>query len=104
MEEQIFNIIIHAGNARGLSYDALRAARKENYVECDKLLKESKEEMSLAHNTQTELIQTETQGKNVDKSLLLIHAQDQLMTTMAEQTLILEMIEMQKEINLLKNI
>lgn len=103
MEEMIFNIIAHGGNARALAYEALEEARKGNYDRVDELMEECKEEMNVAHNTQTELVQRDLRGEDVNISLLLVHAQDQLMTTMAEQTLLLQMIEMQKEINHLKN-
>ena len=102
MEERIFEIIIHGGNARGMAYEALEKARAGEYEEVERLLAECKSEMTLAHNTQTKLVQDEIRGDEIKISLLLIHAQDQLMTTMAEQTLILQMIDMQKEINLLK--
>lgn len=102
MEERIFEIIIHGGNARGMAYEALEKARVGDYDEVERLLAECKAEMTLAHNTQTKLVQDEIRGDEIKISLLLIHAQDQLMTAMAEQTLILQMIEMQKEINDLK--
>lgn len=102
LETIIFNIIIHGGNARALAYEALEKARESDYEEVERLLEECRQEMTLAHNTQTKLVQDEVKGENVKISLLLIHAQDQLMTSMTEQTLIQQMIEMQKEINALK--
>ncbi|SFH54729.1 PTS lactose/cellobiose transporter subunit IIA [Pisciglobus halotolerans] len=102
LETIIFDIIIHSGNARALAYDALEKARSGEYKEIDRLMNECKEEMTLAHNTQTKLVQDEVRGEDVKISLLLIHAQDQLMTSMTEQTLIQQMIEMQKEINTLR--
>lgn len=103
LETIIFEIIVHGGNARALAYEALEKARLNEYEETDRLMEECKKEMNLAHNTQTKLVQDEVRGNDVNISLLLIHAQDQLMTSMAEQTLILQMIEMQKEINTLRN-
>lgn len=102
MEEMIFNIIVHGGNARAFAYEALKEAREGNYDKADELMVQCKEEMTLAHNTQTELVQMDVRGEDVKISLLLVHAQDQLMTTMSEQSLIMQMIEMQKEINILK--
>lgn len=102
LETIIFDIIIHGGNARALAYEALEKAREADYEEVERLLEECRQEMTLAHNTQTQLVQDEVKGENVKISLLLIHAQDQLMTSMTEQTLIQQMIEMQKEINALK--
>lgn len=102
LETIIFEIISHGGNARALAYEALEKARAAEYEESDRLMEECQQEMNLAHNTQTKLVQDEIRGADVKISLLLIHAQDQLMTSMAEQTLIMQMISMQKELNDLK--
>lgn len=103
MEEKIFEIIVHSGNARSMLYEALEKTREGKSKEADQLLNEAKKEMTVAHNVQTNLVQAEINGdESVKVSLLLIHAQDQLMTTMSEETLIKQMIDMQKEINVLK--
>lgn len=104
MEKQIFEIIIHSGTARGKIYEALEKVRNnDSQNEIDELLAEAKDEMVLAHNVQTKLITDEING-DTKITLLLIHAQDQLMTTMSEQALIEQMIIMQQEINVLKKI
>ena len=95
LENQIFEIISHAGEARANLYDALKETRKRNYDKADKLMRSADKEMNAV---QTALI-TDDLKNEVKISLLLIHAQDQLMTTMSEQTLIQQMIEMQKQIN-----
>lgn len=97
-ENVIFDLIVHSGNARGLLYDALDAAENGSYEESDLLMKKAEDEMVVAHNVQTELIQDDLRG-NGNISLLLIHAQDQFMTTMSEQALIERLIKMQKKIN-----
>lgn len=103
MEQQIFEIILHGGDARGLAYEALELA-KEGQVEKARLkLKESQKELDLAHNTQTKLIQTEVAGEEYKISLLLIHAQDQLMTAISEKSLIENMVDMCESINELKS-
>lgn len=102
MEDQIFEIIVHSGTARGKIYDALEKARNDgSQNEIDELLADAKNEMVLAHNVQTKLITDEMNG-DTKITLLLIHAQDQFMTTMSEQSLIEQMIAMQQEINALK--
>lgn len=102
MEEQIFEIIVHSGVARSKIYEALEKARnKESANEVQRLLDEAKTEIVLAHNVQTKLITDEMNG-DTNITLLLIHAQDQFMTTMSEQSLIEQMIIMQQEINELK--
>lgn len=102
LEQQIFEIITHSGSARAMLYEALTEVQKGDVVKADELMDSSSKEMTLAHNVQTKLITADMNG-GTKISLLLIHAQDQLMTTMSEQTIIEQMIKMQKEINELKN-
>lgn len=99
MEEKIFEIISHGGDSRGYTFEALREARKNNMEEAEKLMAKAKEELHLAHNTQTSLIQSEINGEDVKMTLLMVHAQDQLMTAISENNLVEEMIEMYKVIH-----
>lgn len=101
LENQIFEIITHAGTARANLYEALEATREGDTDKSASLMKVADSEMTLAHNVQTELITADLHGET-KISLLLIHAQDQLMTTMSEQTLIQQMIKMQEELNALR--
>lgn len=99
MEEEIFEIISHGGDARGFAYDALKAAREKEIEKAAELLNKAQEELDLAHNTQTKLIQAELNGQDLKMSLLMVHAQDQLMTAIAEKNLIEQMVEMLKIIH-----
>lgn len=99
MEEEMFEIISHSGDSRGYSFEALKEARKNNMEEAEKLMDKANEELNLAHNTQTALIQAEINGQSVKMSLLMVHAQDQLMTAISENNLVKEMIEMYKIIH-----
>ncbi|MDT2757616.1 PTS lactose/cellobiose transporter subunit IIA [Enterococcus asini] len=83
MEEVIMQIILHAGNARSKSLLALRENRLGNLDQAETLLESAKEEVNQAHKSQTHLIQEEVRGNKQEVSLLLVHAQDHLMTAMA---------------------
>jgi PTS system cellobiose-specific IIA component len=98
LEQEIFRIILHAGNARGLAYEALEAAEEFDFKKSHELLKQAEEELAKAHQTQTKLIQAEMNGQTLEKSLLLIHAQDHFMTAMSEQKLIERMIRVVKKL------
>ncbi|MFS0784735.1 PTS lactose/cellobiose transporter subunit IIA [Bacillus sp. 1P06AnD] len=91
-ELDIFEIISHGGNSRSLAYEALSAAEEYDFEEAEQLMKKAEEELNAAHKTQTKLIQAELNGNPVEKSLLMIHAQDHLMTAISEQKLIEHMI------------
>lgn len=98
MENEIFELIAYGGNARSLAYEALEAAEDYDFNKADELLKQSQEELSHAHKTQTALIQRELNGKTIEKSLLLIHAQDHLMNAMTVKDLAVEMVELYQRI------
>lgn len=97
-EMEIFEIIAHGGNARGLAYEALIAAEEFDFDKADELIKLAADELNLAHKTQTKLIQDELNGNPSEKSLLMIHAQDHLMTAISEQKLIEHMIRIVKKL------
>lgn len=92
--ELSFEIIAFAGNAKGIAFEAIRKAKSGQIEEARKLLKESKEEVNKAHRCQTSLIQQEASGEKVETSVVLIHAQDHLMTTMNYQMLAEEFIDL----------
>lgn len=102
METTIFEIILHAGNARAEAYAALQAAQAGDFAAARESLKQAETEIGVAHRTQADLIQQEAQGDHVQVSLLLVHAQDHLMTAMSEKNLIENMVEMHKTIAQLK--
>lgn len=91
-ELEIFRIISYSGNARGRAYEALTAAEEFDFERAMNLINQAAEELSLAHKTQTKLIQAELNGVLCEKTLLMIHAQDHLMTAISEQKLIEHMI------------
>lgn len=102
MNEQemgIFKIISAAGDSRGSAFEALRLARKGKFDEADAKMKAAKDQSIDAHDVQTQLITAEINGDKTETSLLMVHAQDHLMTSILARDLIEEMIEMLKEQN-----
>ncbi|WP_440896893.1 PTS lactose/cellobiose transporter subunit IIA [Amphibacillus sp. Q70] len=94
--EVSMNIIIHAGNARSKAESALDAAERMNFETADTLLKEAKEDLVKAHNSQTKIIQDETRGISYPHNLLFTHAQDTLMTIKSEVNLTKRLLNMYK--------
>jgi PTS system cellobiose-specific IIA component len=97
-ETIIFEIILHAGNARAEAYDALNAASAGDFVKAAEHLRQAEEEVGVAHRVQADIIQREAQGEKTEISLLFVHAQDHLMTAIAEKNLIENMVGMHKTI------
>lgn len=101
-EEIIFSIIVHGGNARAKAYDALKAAQQYDFDSAKEFMQEAEKEIGKAHKIQTEIIQKEAGGEKVDITVLFVHAQDHLMTAIAEKSLIENMIELYKRIEKLE--
>jgi PTS system cellobiose-specific IIA component len=97
MENIVFSIILHAGNAKSNCFEALSAARAGNYAEAERLLEQAKKELLEAHQVQTGMLQKEAAGDKQQLSLLLIHAEDHLAGALLARDLIEEMIRMYKD-------
>ncbi|ABY95576.1 phosphotransferase system PTS lactose/cellobiose-specific IIA subunit [Thermoanaerobacter mathranii subsp. mathranii str. A3] len=96
LEQIVFTIISHAGNARSICFDALKHAKEGNFVEAENCLNKASEELLEAHHVQTDMIHKEAQGEKQEVTLLLIHAEDHLMNAILAKELITEMIELYK--------
>lgn len=92
--EIAMQIILHAGDARIKTEQALHEAKKFNYKNAKDLLCEARECLRQAHISQTEVIQNETRGVTYEPCLLFNHAQDTVMTIMSEEKLAEQIVEM----------
>lgn len=97
LEEIVFTIISHAGNAKSLCFQALQLAKRGSFKEADELIKKANKELCETHNIQNAMIQKEASGEKQELSLLLMHAEDHLMNAMLAKDLIVELIDMHKE-------
>ena len=93
-EEISFQLIAASGTARSLAYQALAAAKEGDFERADDLMAQSKQAGIDAHRAQTDLLTQEAQGNHLAVDVLLVHAQDHLMTAMLAQELIAEIIEL----------
>lgn len=93
-----FEIISNVGMAKSLAIEGIREVREGNYEEAKKKLEECKTFMLEAHHAHADLIQKEVNGEKVEFSLLLMHAEDQMLSSETTITLANEIIEMYKEL------
>lgn len=92
--EIAFGIITYAGEAKFTVKEALRIAREGKFEEAKEKLNEAKETLNSAHKFQTQLITKEANGENTQMSVVLVHSQDHLMTTMSYMDVAEELIAM----------
>lgn len=97
-ENTVMELLIHAGQARSDAMEAMAASRHKEWAVAERLIKSSEKACRQAHKIQTLLIgQDEGSGK-ITVNLILVHAQDHLMTAMLCQDLAKEIIELRKEL------
>lgn len=98
-EQIVFGIIASAGEARSKAYEALELAKEGRFDEADAIMAEANEASVAAHNIQTELLTHEAQGDHATVDVLLVHAQDHLMTSILALELINELIGLYRRID-----
>lgn len=89
-------IIMHAGNARNEALEALEEAKQFNFIEAEARMLKADESITMAHKSQTDIIQKEASGYGYEPSLLFAHAQDTLMTIKSELNLSKQLIDILK--------
>jgi PTS system cellobiose-specific IIA component len=98
LEETVMELIINSGESRSCAMQALYAAKAGKWDEVDGLLDESTAASKRAHKVQTALIGLDEGTGKVPVNLILVHAQDHIMTSMLARELIEELIEVHKKL------
>lgn len=98
MELIAFEIISNVGMAKSLIIEAIREGRSGNYELANQKVKEANEFFVRGHHSHTELIQREASGEQLKFSLIIMHAEDQLMNAETIRDLGVEIIEMHKDL------
>ena len=97
-----FELILHAGNAKSSAIEAINAANNENYELVESKLNEAGDELTMAHQMQTDLLMKMMKGEEVPVDILMVHAQDHLSNAILMNELAKQFIEMKKEIQELR--
>ena len=92
LEEQVMGIIINAGQSRILCYEALSCAKAGEFAAADEKMKEAAHFAREAHRVQTQLIEADEGEGKTKMTLVMVHAQDHLMTSILAKELIGELI------------
>lgn len=98
LEMICFEIISSVGTARSCYIESIRLSRQGRFEEAEAQIKEGKQIFEMGHKAHGKLIQREASGEKTEGSILLIHAEDQMMSAETIKTLVEEMIGMYKEL------
>lgn len=99
MELICFQLITAAGGAKSKYIEAIQKAKSGLYDEAKKLISEGDDFLNQAHEPHTDLVQKEAAGDDVKMSLILTHAEDQMMSTEVFKVLAEEMISLYKKLD-----
>ena len=80
LEQICFEIISNVGGARSSYIEAIDLARKREFEQAQASVKQGEEYFLAGHQAHARLIQKEASKEGVNVSLLLMHAEDQLMS------------------------
>ncbi len=93
-----FNIISSVGTARSCYIEAIQKAKSGDFEGAEALLKEGDEAFVEGHDAHAGLLQQEAEGgAGSTLSLLILHAEDQLMSAEGFKTIACEFIEVYKK-------
>lgn len=93
-----FTIISNVGMAKSSCMEAIRLAKTKKFEEAQAKLEEAEAFFVKGHEAHATLIQQEAAGEAVAFSLLLMHAEDQLMAADMFKSVAEEFIDVYKQI------
>ena len=94
----VINLIVNSGSARSSAIEAIQYAKAGDMEKAAESLQQAKESVNEAHHSQTEMIQGEIRGEKTPLNLLMVHAQDHLMTSLVVIDLAQECIDLYEKI------
>ena len=98
LELVALNIISSVGTARSSYIEAIQKAKEGDFEGAEALIKEGDEVFVEGHNAHASLLQQEAEGgPGSTLSLLILHAEDQLMSAEGFKTIAQEFIEVYKK-------
>ncbi|WP_257281863.1 PTS lactose/cellobiose transporter subunit IIA [Endozoicomonas sp. ISHI1] len=98
-ESAVIEIIINSGQARSCAYEALSKAKAGDYEGAEEMIAHAREAAKGAQRIQTQLIEEDQGEGKRPMTLVMVHAQDHLMTSMLAQEMVQELITLHKKID-----
>ncbi|WP_410513794.1 PTS lactose/cellobiose transporter subunit IIA [Paenibacillus sp. BR2-3] len=96
--EIVFQIILHAGDARSSCMEAIRYAKNGQMPAAREALESAKKELVASHKIQTRLIRKEASGEKMEMTVMMVHAQDHLMNAITIRDMAEEFIDLYEKI------
>lgn len=100
LELTAFQIISAVGTARSCYIEAIAKAKAGDYEGAQECIKDGDENFALGHDAHAGLLQKEANGENT-VSLLILHAEDQLMSAEGFKIIAQEFIDVYQRLDAL---
>lgn len=94
-----FQLITSAGSAKSCFIEAIQKAKEGLFDEAEDLMKQGDEMLKEGHGPHTDMVQKEAAGESVKLSLILMHAEDQMMSTEVFKIMAEEFISLYKKLD-----
>ncbi|MDO4775441.1 MAG: PTS cellobiose transporter subunit IIA [Aerococcaceae bacterium] len=98
LQQVAFELILHSGDARTNVHEAFAHMRSGEHQEAEAKLEAANDALVRAHQTQTGLLQQYANGVDIQMEIIMVHAQDHLMTTMTLREVALEMLHLYRKV------
>lgn len=98
LELKSFEIISNVGSARSYYIEAIAFAKKYDFENAEKSMKSGSDAFAAGHKAHAELISLEASGESTNVSLILVHAEDQLMSAEGFKIIAREFIDLYKRL------
>ena len=99
LELTAFEIISAVGTARSSYIESIQKAKEGKFDEAEQLIKEGDEMFVQGHHSHAKLLQVEAEnGQGSAVSLIILHAEDQLMSAEGFKIIALEFIDLYKRL------
>jgi len=93
-----FQIILESGQGRTLINEAFFSMRNKDFVVAINKLEKAHQFIIRAHNVQNDLIQNYASCNKIEIDVLMVHAQDHLMSTQTLHELAFEMLFLHEQV------
>jgi len=97
LEMYCVELITYVGDARSSFIQAIGAAKEGDFLEADRLIAAGEESFINGHRVHGELIQKAASGELSHISMILVHAEDQLMSAETFKILANEFIDVYRK-------
>ncbi len=99
MELIAFQIISAAGTARSMFVEALNLAKEGKTDEARQIISEGEECFTQGHKAHAELLSKSADGETIVMDLLMVHAEDQMMSAETYRMFAEELISLYEKLN-----